>query len=235
MSDQGVYRVVREGSDGCSVLVVDDEQALAQALVESLRQEPVVGRASAVDEPSVAVRLMEAERADVVVVALDSDVWDPVPFIRTIAAHLPPHVIVAMSGVDDVAQATAAVRAGAVSWVSKQAGVQEFAAVIRAAVRGEASVPPAMLMQVLRRLTADRGRGDRDSVAVRLSNRERQILEYTAQGLTRREIAARLQVSINTVRTHSQHMLSKLGVHTTLEAVMLALREEAVDDGDDAG
>jgi DNA-binding NarL/FixJ family response regulator len=50
--------------------------------------------------------------------------------------------------------------------------------------------------------------------------------------MSRREIADRLHVSVNTVRTHSQHMLSKLGVHTTLEAVTLALRERGPDARD---
>jgi len=150
--------------------------------------------------------------------------------VRDLNLRYPAPVIVAMSGVDDLTQATAAVAAGAVSWVSKQAGVREFINVVRAAAEGEASVPPAMLMQVLRRLTTALAPVQHDSVAIRLSNRERQILEYTAQGLSRRQIADRLRVSVNTVRTHSQHMLSKLGVHTTLEAVTLALRQGAIGD-----
>jgi DNA-binding NarL/FixJ family response regulator len=213
--------------DGVRVLIVDGEQALAQALAESLIAESVVVRAQAADGPAAAFRLMDADPADVVVVAMDCDGWDAVPVIRRLGTRTPAPAIVAMSGADDVSQATAAVQSGAVSWVSKQAGVAEFTAVVRGVARGEASLPPAMLMQVLRRLSAAVAPNQHDGVAARLSNRERQILAYTAQGLSRRDIAAKLQVSVNTVRTHSQHMLSKLGVHTTLEAVALALRDES--------
>jgi DNA-binding NarL/FixJ family response regulator len=212
------------------VLIVDSEQALAQALAEALGHESVICRARAADGPVTAARALDAERVDVAVVALDCDGWDAAAFVRDLSLRNPAPVVVAMSGVDDPAQATAAVAAGAVSWVSKQAGVQEFVNVVRAAAGGEASVPPAMLMQVLRRLSTALAAGQHNSVAVRLSHRERQILDYTAQGLSRAEIAARLRVSVNTVRTHSQHMLSKLGVHTTLEAVTLALREGAIGD-----
>jgi DNA-binding NarL/FixJ family response regulator len=130
-----------------------------------------------------------------------------------------------MSGHDDPARVTAAVVAGATSWVPKQVAVPEFAVVVVGAARGEASLPPRMLRQVLRRLVDGLGRPAAAYALNRLTTRERQILEYTAQGLSRREIAARLDMSVNTVRTHSQNILSKLGVHTTLEAVALVLRE----------
>jgi DNA-binding NarL/FixJ family response regulator len=219
-------------TDRVGVLIVDSEQALAQALAEALGHEPVVSRAQAADGPTAAARALDAEHVDVVVVAFDCDGWDAAAFVRDVSLRSPAPVIVAMSGVDDPAQATAAVAAGAVSWVSKQAGVREFVNVVRAAAGGQASVPPAMLMQVLRGLTTALAAGQPNSVTVRLSNRERQILDFTAQGLSRMEIAVRLRVSVNTVRTHSQHMLSKLGVHTTLEAVTLALREGAIGDED---
>jgi DNA-binding NarL/FixJ family response regulator len=137
---------------------------------------------------------------------------------------------VAISGDDDPERVTAAIVAGAVSWVPKQVTLDRLAEVVVAAARGEAWLPPAVLARVLRRLAAGQHGPAQQNPLDRLTVRERQILGYTARGLSRREIAARLDVSVNTVRSHSQHMLSKLGVHTTLEAVALALREDAVDD-----
>jgi DNA-binding NarL/FixJ family response regulator len=213
--------------DGITVLIVDSEQALAQALAESLVHEPGVAAVLAADGPRAAVDVLDAQVIDVVVVAMDCDGWDPLAFVRDMRTTSPDPVIVAMSGNDNPAQVTAAVKAGVVSWVPKQVTVREFASVVVGVSRGEASLPPATLMQVLRRLTAAVDPGDNENFFARLTARERQVLEHTAHGLSRREIAARLQVSVNTVRTHSQHMLSKLRVHTTLEAVTLALREQA--------
>jgi DNA-binding NarL/FixJ family response regulator len=218
--------------EGITVLIVDSEQALAQALAESLVYESGVAGALAAHSPRAAAGVMDAQVVDVVVVAMDCDGWDPLAFVRGLGRRSPDLVIVAMSGSDNPAQVTAAVKAGVVSWVPKQVTMREFASVVVGASRGEASIPPAILMQVLRRLTAGVGRGDNESFLARLTTRERQILEHTAHGLSRREIAARLHVSVNTVRTHSQHMLSKLGVHTTLEAVTLALREQAPEEPD---
>jgi DNA-binding NarL/FixJ family response regulator len=205
------------------VLVVDSEQALAQALAESLAQERGVGSGSSAADPGAAGAVLAQGPPDVLVVATDCAEWDALAFLRELRRRFPFLPVVAMSGDDDPAHVTAALRAGAVSWVSKQVSVRELAAVVVGVTRGEASLPPVVLRQVLCRLTADHTDGV--GALARLTLRERQILELTARGLSRREIAERLQVSVNTVRTHSQHMLSKLGVHTTLEAVALVLRE----------
>ena len=68
---------------------------------------------------------------------------------------------------------------------------------------------------------------ERRSVFGELTQREQEILEYAVLGYSRAEIADELGLSINTVRTHLQHVLRKLGVRTTLGAVTLVLRERA--------
>jgi DNA-binding NarL/FixJ family response regulator len=220
-----------DGTDaaGPSVLVVDSEQALAQALADSLAQECGVGCGRSAADPGAAADVLASGPPDVLVVATDCAEWDALAFVRELRRRFPGLPVVAMSGDDDPAHVTAAVRAGAVSWVPKQVSVRELATVVVGVTRGEASLPPVVLLQVLRRLTADHHDG---AALARLTMRERQILEHTAHGLSRREIADRLHVSVNTVRTHSQHMLSKLGVHTTLEAVTLVLRESDTEQPD---
>jgi DNA-binding NarL/FixJ family response regulator len=83
---------------------------------------------------------------------------------------------------------------------------------------------------VLRRLAGSPVPTARSSVFVGLTEREREVLEYSVLGLSRTDIAGELGVSVNTVRTHVQHILTKLRVHTTLEAVTLVLRERAAGE-----
>jgi DNA-binding NarL/FixJ family response regulator len=211
--------------DDISVLVVDGEQALAQALARALLDEPCIGAARASADPDDAARVLDAGGVDVVVVATDAADWDPLAFAREVRRSRPDTAIVAMSADASPAQVAAAVRAGASSWVSKHATVRELASVVGGAGNGEAFLPPPVLMPVLRLLTASLAQAESESVLARLTAREREVLDYTAAGMSRREIAARLHVSVNTVRTHFQRMLGKLGVHTTLEAVALVLRE----------
>ncbi|MDP9818090.1 response regulator transcription factor [Spirilliplanes yamanashiensis] len=208
------------------VLIVDSEQALAQGLAEALVHQPGIAAARAAHAPPAA-----GVDDDVVVAATDSEGWDALALIRDLAGRENAPAVVAISGDSDPERVAAAVAAGAISWAPKEIGLEQLAGVVVAAARGEAWLPPAVLARVLRVLAA--GGGDaaaRENPIDRLTVRERQILEFTARGLSRREIAAKLDVSVNTVRSHSQHMLSKLGVHTTLEAVALALREGAVTD-----
>jgi DNA-binding NarL/FixJ family response regulator len=218
-----------EPAGGLRVLIVDGEQALAQGLAESLSRQPGVAAALAARNPSAAAAALGDETVDVIVVATDSDHQDPAELLRELDRHCPAAAVVAISGDADVARVTAAIRAGAVSWVPKQAGLDRLAAVVAGAARGEAWLPASMLARVLRRLAdGDPGAAPQNPID-RLTAREQQVLRYAARGLNRREIAARLDVSVNTVRSHSQHMLSKLGVHTTLEAVAMVLREGDVD------
>lgn len=218
-----------EPADGLRVLIVDAEQALAQGLAEALSRQPGVAVALAARNPAAAAAALGDETVDVIVVATDSDHQDPAELLGELDRHCPAAAVVAISGDADVARVTAAIRAGAVSWVPKQAGLDRLAAVVAGAARGEAWLPPSMLARVLRLLaTGDPGAAPQNPIE-RLTTREQQVLRYAARGLNRREIAARLDVSVNTVRSHSQHMLSKLGVHTTLEAVAMVLREGDVD------
>ena len=208
-----------------TAVIVDHERALAEALATCLARQ---GR---FDYVSVASgrRLTDfpAKPSSVVVVGVDSDEeWDPLALLRALRTQKPRASCVALSRLDSLPLISAAIRAGAVGWVSKQTGLGEFAEAILAAARWEAPVPPSMLRRVLRSLTEEPGAGESKSAPAVLTGRERQVLAHTAHGSSRREIAAQLQVSIDTVRTHMQHVLSKLGVHTTLEAVSMYLRGE---------
>ena len=94
---------------------------------------------------------------------------------------------------------------------------------IHGVFRGETCVPPALLTILLETLlTSERTKQQAQDALSVLSTRERQILECLAQGMTRKQIAERFTLSPHTVRTHINHVLTKLGVHTTLSAVSIA-------------
>jgi len=129
--------------------------------------------------------------------------------------------VVMLTEVRDLAQVEQAVRRGADAWLQKTASVDELVAVIRRVVRGDGWIPPELLGDLLRRLTAD---NDTPDPFATFTNRDREVLQYLVDGLSRSEIARRLYVSTNTVRTHTQNVMHKIGGHTVLEAVSLAMR-----------
>lgn len=95
----------------------------------------------------------------------------------------------------------------------------------------QSAAPPPELVATMRRATLglrraaalDTGAGDGQSVAIRLSPREREVLELSARGLTADGVAAELFLSVETVRTHTRNAIKKLGARNRLHAVVIAL------------
>jgi DNA-binding NarL/FixJ family response regulator len=101
--------------------------------------------------------------------------------------------------------------------------VEELLRVIYAVQRGETYLPPDTIGPVLRLLIdQDDDRHHTDAVIAMLTPREREVLFHLANGRCRQDVAEMLHVSANTVRTHLQNLMAKLGVHSSLEAVAWA-------------
>jgi DNA-binding NarL/FixJ family response regulator len=116
-----------------------------------------------------------------------------------------------------------AVRSGATAWVGKNESLQHLLEVIRGVARGETWLPPAEAGRVLELLMWDQDqRRDNDRLLAALTPREREVLACLANGAGRQEVAEQLHLSANTVRTHLQNLMAKLGVHSTLEAVAIS-------------
>ena len=206
------------------VLVVDQERIVAQAIARSLDAEPgfaVVGLASSMAEAtSAALALRPA------VVVLDDSVAEPT--LRDAADRLrtadPLVKLVVTSAVADADVACECVRAGVAALVTKLSDVDEMLCAVRGAANGETWIPPRLLTAVLADLQNAHQAPGEDVRLKRLTDRERQVLACMMAGLDRTRIAREMFLSINTVRTHTQNILSKLEVHSSLEAVGLALQ-----------
>ena len=207
------------------VLIVDDHVLFAEALAARLGREPDLVILQVAADVRRALALVTTERPHVVVLDMTLgrenglDVLDAVrerhPDIRVV-------VLTATSGVDMIVRA---VRHGAVGWLSKTEGADLVSQVIRNAARRGGRLPPDVLGDVLRELVtggADPDRGSRPLAG--LTPREREVLQCMVDGLNRAEIADRLGLSANTVRTHTQNLLAKLDMHSALEAITLAMR-----------
>ena len=112
--------------------------------------------------------------------------------------------------------------------ISRSQGVEALRSMVARAVAGDALVPPvdaiAQMTSSIREGPQEAGRLSRS-----LSSREGQVLANLAMGHTREEIAATLEISPETIRTHVQHILRKLGVHSVREAIAIAMREGALE------
>jgi RNA polymerase sigma factor (sigma-70 family) len=208
---------------GINVFVVDQERTFADALAARLEAESDVEVVAAVHARTPAQLLIVGRQADVML--LDGDLPDSAAILlcdELCRRDDPPRVIM-LSNSSEAERIVDAVRAGAAGWVRKDESLAHLVDVIRRAARGETWLPPAEMGRVLELLLQDQAqRRENDELLAALTPREREVLNCLAAGAGRREVAELLNLSANTVRTHLQNLMAKLGVHTTLEAVALS-------------
>lgn len=211
--------------DPIRVLIVDDHRVFAEAIATRIEAEPdltVVGTASDARE---AVAATASLRPDLVLMDVELEGDDGIDLTARLMDASGDIKVVVVSCLSDAVRVRDAVVAGAMGWVTKDAPTEDLLAAMRGASRGESWIPPAILTGVFRELLTARREASADELLLsRLTARERNVLECMADGLDRSAIAEKLFLSTNTVRTHIQNVLTKLGVHSSLEAVALALR-----------
>ena len=206
------------------VLVVDDHRTFAEALALSLRMDKglVVGVASSGPE---AVRISLEERPDVVLMDVEMPGMTGIEAIRQVRDQHPGARVVVLSAHDDELLRARAVEAGAVGFVSKLTPILDVPLIVRRAHKGEALLDGQERNRLLRLLRHRRHEESTERQRVnRLTARQLQILSMIAEGTPPREIANRIRVTPQTLRTHVQNMLTRLGVHSKTEAVALVMR-----------
>jgi DNA-binding NarL/FixJ family response regulator len=182
----------------------------------------VVGEASSEDE-SVAQAL--ALRPDVVLMDLHLPGGSGLTATRRILAAAPAVAVLVVSMLEDADALLAALRAGARGYLVKGADGAETLRAIRAVANGEAIFSPLMAQHLSQHVAAGRSGGAAsgpDGAFLDLTEREREILELLARGLTNAAIAERLFLSPKTVRNHVSNIFGKLQVANRAEAIVRA-------------
>jgi DNA-binding NarL/FixJ family response regulator len=166
---------------------------------------------------------------DVALVGLHLPDGNGIELVELIHARHPHCQIIALTSLEDRREHANAIASGAAGVLHKSVSIEEIVAAIRRAHRGQSLHPPDELIALLRLATQYRAEEQVARASLeRLTPRERQILMALADGLSDKEIAARLHVSVNTVAAHMVSVLGKLGVHSRLQAVLLAIKHGIV-------
>jgi DNA-binding NarL/FixJ family response regulator len=152
---------------------------------------------------AAAAAVLRGVQPDVVVVDLADP--DGVAAITTLTGELPRYPVLALGAAADRSDALAAVRAGAAGYLVAGTGPVELVAAVRRTAAGEPVFSPGLAAELL----DASGPGPAGEAAV-LTDRETEVLRLVVEGLTARQIAARLVLSPRTVENHVQHLLRKL-------------------------
>ena len=199
------------------VLVVDDHAVVRTGLEHLLGAEPDMRVVASAADGDAAVRAAERHRPDVVLMDLSMPGVDGIEATRRVLAALPDVHVVVLTSFSDREQILAALDAGAVGYLLKDAEPDELLRGVRAAARGEAPLDPKAAHALL---AARRGKAEGPS----LTEREVQVLALVAAGLPNKVIARRLGISEKTVKAHLTRIFAAIGVTDRTGAAVWATR-----------
>jgi NarL family two-component system response regulator LiaR len=210
-------------NDRITVLLVDDHALVrggVRAFLSTQVDLEVVGEAASGRE---AVQKARTLVPDVVLMDLVMPGMDGVEATQQVRQASPRSQVVVLTSFHEDSYIFPAIRAGALSYLLKDAGPEEVAAAVRSAAHGEAVIHPRVATRLIREF---RGEGEPAvNPYTDLTEREQEVLRLIAQGLTNGEIARRLVISEKTVKGHVSNVLSKLYLQDRTQAAIYAWRE----------
>ena len=204
------------------VMIVDDHELVRsglEAVLGVISDVRLVGQAETGDE---AVAMCDELRPDVVLMDLVMPHMDGVTATREILRRRPATKVLALTSFSDPAMIQEVLKAGAIGCLLKNVTCDDLASAIRRAHEGAATLAPEAAGVLINAVLTP------PQPEVTLTRREREVLGLLAQGLTNTEIAARLVVSLSTVKTHVSSIIAKLGASSRTEAVAIAVRDKLV-------
>jgi DNA-binding NarL/FixJ family response regulator len=201
-----------------SVLLVDDHSLVRKGFRRILEDDPeirVIGEAA---DGVEAVKLAQELEPQVIVMDMAMPGLNGMQASIEILKVLPNTAILMLSMYSEESYVRNALDAGAKGYILKDAMDIDLAAAVKQVAAGQKVVAPGLL--------SSSPEPDRD--AGKLTNREKQILQLIAEGKSNKEIAALLDLSVNTVSVHRANLMEALGIHRTAELVLYAVRKGLV-------
>lgn len=212
-----------------AVLLIEDNRLLRDAIAQLLASQPDVALVGAAASGEAALRESRDKTTHVVLVDLGLKDDDSVRLVRELKKATPDVRVIAMDLFPVHEDVVELVEAGVSGFILKDATPADFMNTIRAVAGGSHVLPPpltdSLFSQIARQAA---GRGTRAVIdAVRLTQRERQVIDLIGEGLSNKEIAHRLHIATHTVKSHVHNILEKLALHTRLQIAAFARAEGA--------
>jgi len=206
------------------ILLADDHRIIREglrALIVGLQGLEVVAEA---EDGRTAVRLARELKPDLIVMDIGMAELNGMEATRQIRAESPRAKVIALSMHSDARFVSEMLKAGASGYLLKDSAFEELARAIGVVAAGGTYLSPGITGVVVRDYVGRLGEA-RSEASAALTPREREVLQLVAEGHSTKEIAGKLGVSLKTVDTHRQQIMSKLGLHSVAELTKHAIRE----------
>jgi DNA-binding NarL/FixJ family response regulator len=205
--------------DEITCLIADDHEVVREGLRLSLLRSPHIRIVGEAPDGETAVALAERRRPDVVIMDLRMPGMDGLEATEEIVKRVPDSRVLVFTAYNERSLLARGLESGARGYILKEAPHELLLRAIEKVAGGETFVDPALMPAFA---------SGRDGGEI-LTQREREILQLLADGMSNADVAAQLFISQETVKSHVRHILAKLEADTRTQAVAIALREAMID------
>jgi DNA-binding NarL/FixJ family response regulator len=217
------------GREPVRVLVVDDQELFRRGLTMLLAVEDGIEVVGEAGDGVEGTALAESAAPDVVLLDVRMPKRSGIEACLAIKEAVPSAKIIMLTVSDEEADLYEAVKSGASGYLLKDSSIEEVAQAVRVVADGQSLISPSMAIKLIDEFKQMSKPEKASGPGLRLTERELDVLRLVAQGHSNKEIAARLYISENTVKNHVRNMLEKLQLHSRMEAVMYAVRENLLE------
>lgn len=207
------------------ILIADDHAVLREGMRTLLEKEKdfeVIGEACDGEE---AVRLATDLKPDVVVMDIVMPKLSGIEATRLIKQASPSSAVLILTAYSDIRYILGLLEAGACGYLLKSARGSEVVGAIRAVRSGDSVLDPVVTRKLLQRVVSPMGRSGESQTSGQLTNRETEILRLAAKGMSNKDIAETLFLSLRTVKAHLTNIFNKMGCGSRTDAIIKGLRE----------
>jgi DNA-binding NarL/FixJ family response regulator len=200
-------------------LIVDDHEVVREGLRLSLSRSPHIRVVGEAGDGQSAIDLAERRRPDVVIMDVRMPGMDGLDATKELTQRTPETAVLIFTAYSERSLLARGLESGAKGYILKEAPHETLVRAIEKVAGGESFIDPALMPAFL-------SGKDREDM---LTGREREILQLLADGMSNADVAQRLFISQETVKSHVRHILAKLEADTRTHAVAIALRDAIID------
>jgi DNA-binding NarL/FixJ family response regulator len=210
--------------------LIEDNRLLREGIAATLEEQGDFEVVAVAEDGDAVRKLRESGKSiDVVLMDLGLEETNSLQLMARLRAEMPKARFIAMDILPDEVDIVEFVKAGGSGLILKSASLNDYVDTIKAVARGEKVLPPAMTTSLFTQIVESAlksGKAIPDS-AIRLTTREREIVDLISEGLSNKDIAARLHIATHTVKSHVHNILEKLALSSRLQIAAFVRRQDS--------
>lgn len=206
------------------ILLIEDNPILRNGITAVLKNLPYIRVVDVISSGNDVLTKAQNSKPHIILMDVGLKDVDEISTVNLIRKNLPDAKVIGMGFIPSQSDIVQFIEAGASGFILKDATVQEFISTVQSVAEGKTVLPPALTSSLFNHVieVALKKRKGTIAKAVRMTNREREIIALIANGLTNKQIAEALNIATFTVKSHVHNILEKLALHSRLQIALHA-------------